>query len=106
MSERSEIEDWPQVLRGGTSGTNQIANQMEMESDQREPGNAPAILRKGGHRRCNQRCAKRAMQQKVVVFGIERPLDAATRVGDQVHNQSEPIRIWKDSCQPHKPAVA
>ena len=106
MSERSEIEDGPQVLRRGTSGTNQIANQVEMESDQREPGDPPAILRKGGHRGSNQHCAKRAMQQKVVVFGIERRLDAAARAGDLVRNQSEPIRIGKDSCQRHKAAVA
>ena len=72
-----------------------------MESDQCEPGNTPAILRKGGHRHCDQSCAKRAMQQKVVVFGIERRLDAAARVSNPVHNQSEPIRIGKDSCQSH-----
>jgi hypothetical protein len=69
--ERSEIEDGPQVLRRGTSGINQIASQVEMESNQREPGDAPAILRKGGHRCCNQRCAKCAMQQKVVVTPLE-----------------------------------
>jgi len=35
-------------------------------------------LRKGGHHRRDQRCAKRAMQQKVVVFSTVALTEAAT----------------------------